>query len=171
MWLLTLIMEHWKLGLIALVTASLVAYGQAMKYQRDSAREDLHQLQQDVQAERVANQLAIDVVRADSERTLEVINRDHKTILEQTKKNALAAYIAKYGRGNVACGIRADRLPNMPRADTAQAGTTDSAESPTEAQPTSVPLDLDFLDRASEAAVMIKECQQFVTFNRFPVEK
>jgi hypothetical protein len=170
MWLLTLIMEHWKLAFGAILVASLTAYGQTMKHQRDSAREDLHQLQQDVQAERVANQLAIDVVRADSERTLEAINRDHKAILEQTKKNALAAYLAKYGRGNAACGIRAGRLPNMPRADTPQAGTADSTESSAEGEPAPV-LTADFLDRASEAAVMIKECQQFVTFNKFPVEK
>jgi hypothetical protein len=114
--------------------------------------------------------LAIDVVRADSERTLEAINRDHKTILEQTKKNALAAYLAKYGRGNAACGIRAGRLPNMPRTDTPQAGTTDSAEGLIEGEPAPL-LAADFLERAAEAAVMIKECQQFVTFNRFPVEK
>jgi hypothetical protein len=171
MWL-TLIAKNWRLVLFGTAIALSLAYGQMMKFQRDAAREDLHQLQQDVQRERVENQLAIDVVRADSTRTLEVINRDHATILEQTKKGAIAAYKARYPSisfGDMRCGDAALRLPSNFTENPSETGVTGSAENANEGEPIGF-LTADFLERASEAAVMIKECQLFIVGNKFPIE-
>ena len=152
---LTLALKHWKwivIGFLICANGLLMLHGRALKAERDAKTLEIEHMRNAAQA-----------YRDQSEITAKAINDDHRLKVEQARKTAYANYLKKYG-DNRACGLTV-RLPNMP----AGAGEASSAPSDHAAESVGV-LTRDFLDRASEAAVMIDACQQFVVKNDLEVE-
>jgi len=171
MWILFL-QRHWLPICGAILLGSLAMYSATMKFQRDSAREDLRALRNDVQAERIRNQAAIDEVKARSNQTIARINHEHNATLAAAKKAAQDAYAQRYPdtrRNCVVSSNSAIRLPNVSGTDTAKAGVAGSAEAADATESITV-LDPTFLDAAVEAALMIRACQTFITGNGFQIE-
>ena len=154
MWL-TLALRHWYwivIGCLICALGAMTLHSRALKAERDAKIAEIDYMAREAQA---FNERSSKIARQ--------TNEQHIALVEQAKKTAYANYLKKYG-DNAACGISV-RLPNMP----AGIGEASSAPSDHAAESVGV-LTRDFLDRASEAAVMIDACQQFVVKNDLEVQ-
>ncbi|MBK6906473.1 MAG: hypothetical protein IPH08_04965 [Rhodocyclaceae bacterium] len=154
MWPLTPLNQALSIAilLLSLALGASMLHGRALKAERDEKIAEIDYMAREAQA---FNERSNAIARQ--------TNEQHIALVESAKKTAYANYLKKYG-DNAACGISV-RLPNMP-ADPSEAS---SAPSDHAAESVGV-LTRDFLDRASEAAVMIQACQQFVVKNDLEVE-
>ena len=154
MWL-TMIARNWQAAVIALLGLGLalsLSHGRYLSAKLDAKTAEIDFMAREAET-----------FHSNSAKIARQTNEQHIALVEQAKKTAYANYLKKYG-DNAACGISV-RLPNMP-TDTSEAS---SAPSDHAAESVGV-LTRDFLDRASEAAVMIQACQQFVVKNDLEVE-
>lgn len=159
MWILT----NWRLMLIVFSSFVAVAMTSAWRTataQRDLARADL------ANYKRLA-EVAATTAKDQSDHAIQEINRNHETLLDKTKNDALKNYLARYGSNPAACRTVQRR---MQPGDSLHHGEAGSAEVDNGAESAGTPA-ADFLERAAKAAVMIYECQQFVTLNHLPVSK
>ena len=154
MWL-TMIARNWQAAVIALLGLGLalsLSHGRYLSAKLDAKTAEIDFMAREAET-----------FHSNSAKIARQTNEQHIALVEQAKKTAYANYLKKYG-ANAACGISV-RLPNM----SAGIGEASSAPSDHAAESVGV-LTRDFLDRASEAAVMIEACQQFVVKNDLEVE-
>ena len=154
MWL-TMIARNWQAAVIALLGLGLalsLSHGRYLSAKLDAKTAEIDFMAREAET-----------FHSNSAKIARQTNEQHIALVEQAKKTAYANYLKKYG-DNAACGISV-RLPNMP----ASIGEASSATSDHAAESVGV-LTRDFLDRASEAAVMIDACQQFVVKNDLEVQ-
>ena len=103
--LVTLILDNWRLILLAMVIASIgTLYGWG-SYHRNRANDMEIQLEE---LKRLAREY-----EQRSDQIAKEIGDAIPRVVEQAEANAYKNYLAKYGRGNAACGIGAVRLPTQ----------------------------------------------------------
>lgn len=108
MWLIPILQNHWKLFFVGILIASLAAYGQLMKHQRDYAQEKLATLQ-----ERVAMAKAIsDQYRETAEKNLEILQKSIPIMVDQAGSTAVQNW-RKRNPAPAACGLQ-----NLPGSST-----------------------------------------------------
>ena len=133
MWL-TLILQNWRLLCGATLVGLLMAYGATMKFQRDSARHDLAQLQVKVaQAKAIA-----DNYKQTTEKNLEVLQTSIPIMVDQAGITA----VQNWRNRNPAPRAPACRVQDMPgntpsadathRSQGADAGQSDPVVDPAE---------------------------------------
>jgi hypothetical protein len=113
-------------------------------------------------------EVAATTARTKSNKALKDINDAIPFMLEQAKTNAYQNYLAKYGRGNAACSVRADGVRPTNPVHNSEAG---SAAQPDELQqPESVSLESTIVNCAIDAGYL-EQWKRWATLNELPVSK
>jgi hypothetical protein len=123
MWL-TLILRNWKLCL--LVSAIVFAGIQTLRLRAETAKKEL--AIQDLANYKLAAEIAATTAKTNSDAAIAEVKSEIPKLLEQAKTNAYQNYLAKYGRGNAACGIRLDGLRPANPVHNSEAGSTGSVD-------------------------------------------
>lgn len=156
---LTLALKHWKwivIGFLICANGLLMLHGRALKAERD---------------EKIAEISAMRIVAqsyADQSKTIAKESSDAFTLLVgqiKDKNTALNAARAKFGTCNVAGGITAVRLPDVP----AGAGEADRTETTHATEPELVAVDRPFIDHCALDAGHLQLWQQWAIANDLPV--
>jgi hypothetical protein len=127
---MTWLMMNWKLGL--LISVTVFAGIQTLRLEAETAKKEL--AIQDLRNYKRLAEVAATTAKENSDAAIKEINDAIPYMVEQAKSNAYKNYLAKFGGGNVACGIRADRVlhPGHPlyHGETGGAGKPDELHQP-----------------------------------------
>lgn len=161
MWPLTPLNQAWLIA-IALLTLALGAstlLGRAWKAERDEAITKIDFMAREATA-----------FNERSETTAKETSDAFTLLVEQIKdKNtALNAARTRFGTCNVAGGITAVRLPNMP-ASASEAGLPESAGGVPE--PELIPVDRAFIDGCASDSAFVKATHEWRVANDLPISK
>lgn len=163
--IIAFLIRNWRTVLFAMVTASLLAYGHLMKWERDVARERLATLQGKVdQAKKVS-----DDYRIQSERNLEVLRDAIPKSVEQARKDAVSEFKKRYPQpAGCAYGpaLRLPALPGSPAA-TDPAGSTEGTNAADEKWLAVPPR---FVSDCAEDSRLLEFWQQWATANKLEVK-
>ena len=154
MWLTT-IRNNWRLilaGLASLLILSLYGWGSHHARRADQAVWNLSEYK------RLAD-VAMKTEKDNNERANDEIRQAIPRMVEQAEKNAYANYLARFGRGNAACGVGPRSV--LPTAGTG--GTDDRAERPDAASGEQLAPEREFVEACARDAgrlnLWIKRCE------------
>lgn len=159
MWL-TLALKHWYLIVIGCLLCALslmTLHSRALKAERDEKIAVIDFMKREAES-----------YRAQSEIAAEEINDAFTTLTDQIKGQDLALLNAKkrFGSCNVAGGITAVRLPDVP----AGTGEADRPETTHATEPELVAVDRPFIDHCALDAGRLQLWQQWAIANDLPVQ-
>jgi hypothetical protein len=117
---MTFLLTYWRLVLIASLGFALMLMTAA--WQTATAQKEL--AESDLRNYRHLAEVAAITAKGQSDRALKETRDAIPILLEAAKTNAYKNYLAKYGRGNAACGIRTDGLRPASPVHNSEAGST-----------------------------------------------
>jgi len=155
-WVLT----QWKLVLTVSTLCALLLMISAWRTataQRDLAVADL------ANYKRLA-EVAATTAKDQSDHAIQEINRNHETLLDKTKNDALKNYLARYGSNPAACRTVQQRVQPGDSLHHGEAGSAEGVDGVSEQQRL-------FVEACARDAGVIQLWQEWAALNHLPVSK